>query len=389
MKNKIETVITKAVAFIKLTVINNKTKRRIAVLSSLCIVGLGLSIFGAIALLRNQSTYPQELPPVLSSISVSDVSEKSAVISWVTDKPTMSSVQIYSQNNMLISTVTEKIPVTEHRIFVDGLSPNTTYNFLISSEYKNNSLPPLKGQPFTTLAIDATALVLDNIGVTYDKDSSVIISWVTNEPAYGEIEYWTSDHSDKRTVSSDVLATTHIFNIAGVDVDKLYHYRVVSKDTNGNQATSEEGTFTLHVGLKVGTLAPDFTLQSIDGTSVTLSSYRGKPVMLYFWLWSCPDCRKKLPVIQEAFEKLPPNKITILAIHPKVEEPLIRNFVANGKITFNILLDQQELVKQLYKVKGLTANFFIDSDGTISKIDAHFHDVRQLEDIFTDVLSTE
>jgi len=389
MKNKIETVITKAVAFIKLTVINNKTKRRIAIVSSLCIVGLGLSIFGTIALLRNQSTYPQELPPVLSSISVSEVSEKSAVISWITDRPTMSSVQVYSQNNMLISTVTEKIPVTEHRIFIDGLSPDTTYNFQISSEYKNNSLPPLKGQPFTTLAIDAIALVLDDISITYQEDSRVIISWVTNKPTSGEIEYWASDRSDKRTISSDDLTPIHIFDIAGVDVDKLYHYRVVSKDTNGNQVTSEEGTFTLTVSLKVGTLAPDFTLQSIDGTSVTLSSYRGKPVMLYFWLWSCPDCREKLPVIQEAFEKLPPDKMTILAIHPKVEEPLIRNFIVNEKITFNILLDQQELVKKLYKVKGLTANFFIDSDGTISKIDAHFHDVKELEDIFTDVLSTE
>jgi peroxiredoxin len=383
MEKKIETVITKALAFIKLTVINIKTKRRIAILTSLGIVGLGLAIFGIIALLRNQTTYPQEPPPVLSSISVSEVSEKSAVISWVTDKPTLSSVQVYSQNNMLISTVTEKVAVTEHRISIDGLSPNTTYNFQIS-----DILPPLKGQPFTTLTIDAAALVLDDIKVSY-QDARVIIGWVTNKPASGEIEYWTSDRSDKRMISSEDLTPIHFFDIAGVDVDKLYHYRVVSKDTNGNQATSEEGTFTLTIPLKVGTLAPDFTLQSIDGTSVTLSSYRGKPVMLYFWSFSCPECREKLSVIQEAFEKLPPDKLTILAIHPKVEETLVRNFVANEDITFNILLDQQELVKKLYKVKGLAANFFIDSDGNISKIDAHFHNEKELENIFADVLSTE
>lgn len=377
MKNKIETIV------------NIRTKRRIAILTSLCIVGLGLAIFGIIAMLRNQTTYPQELPPTLSSISVLEVSQKSAVISWVTDKPTMSTVQIYSQNNTLISTVTEKVPVTEHRIFIDGLSPNTTYSFQISSEDKNNGLPPLKGQPFTTLAIDAIALVIDDISVTYQEDSRVIISWVTNKPASGQIEYWTSDNSDKRTIVSDDLTPIHIFDIAGVDVDKPYRYRVMSKDSSGDQVTSEEGTFTLTIPLKVGTLAPDFTLQSIDGTAVTLSSYRGKPVMLYFWSVSCPDCREKLPVIQEAFEKLPPDKMTILAVHPKADEALIRNFMTNEKITFTILLDKQESVKKLYKVKGLAANFFIDSDGTISKIDAHFHNVEELENIFTDVLSTK
>lgn len=314
MKNKIETVITKAVAYVKLTVANIKTKRRIAILTSLSIVGLGLAIFGTIALLGNQTTYPQELPPVPSSISVPDVSEKSAI---------------------------------------------------------------------------NAALVLDDISVTYQDDSRVIISWITNEPASGEIEYWASDRSDKRTISSDDLTPIHIFDINGVDIEKLYHYRVVSKDTNGNRVTSEEGTFTLIIPLKVGTLAPDFTLQSIDGTSVTLSSFRGKPAMLYFWSLSCPDCREKLPVVQGAFDKLPPDKMTILAIHPKAEKELIRSFVAKEKITYNILLDQQELVKKLYKVKGLAANFFIDSDGTISKIDAHFHDAEQLEDIFTEVLSTE
>jgi peroxiredoxin len=314
-KNKVETIKKRAAANKKLTAVNIKTKRRFAVLVSLCIVGLGLSIFGLIALFRNQTTYPQEVPPALSSTSVSEVSEK--------------------------------------------------------------------GVP-----IDAAALVLEDIHVTY-QDARVIISWVTNKPASGEIEYWASGSSDKRMISSDDLMPIHIFEIARVDADKPYSYRVKSKDANGNQVTSEEETFILIIPLKVGTLAPDFTLQSIDGKSVTLSSYRGKPVMLYFWRWSCPECREKLPVIQEAFEKLPPDKMTIIAIHPKAEEPLILNFVTNEKITFDILLDQQELVKKLYKVKGLVANFFIDSDGTISKIDAHYHNVKELDNIFTDVLSTD
>ena len=300
----------KAAAYTKLTAKN--IKPRFAILSGLCLLVLGLSVFGVITLLRNQSTSPQELPPVPSSISVPELPDKGTAM-----------------------------------------------------------------------------LKIDNIHVAYDKDTGITISWITDKEAYGEIEYWASDLSEKRTISGDALASIHVFNISGVEVDKLYYYRVVSRDTSGNKVTSEEKTFTFHINLAAGAPAPDFTLQSLNGTSVTLSSYRGKPVMLYFWLISCSACREKLPVVQEALEKLPQGKIAIFAIHPKADQLLIQNFIAKEKITFTVLLDPEGSVKQLYKVQVPTANFIIDNNGTISEVNAHFHNAGELESIFSDLLSTQ
>ncbi|HET9495047.1 MAG TPA: redoxin domain-containing protein, partial [Chloroflexia bacterium] len=48
---------------------------------------------------------------------------------------------------------------------------------------------------------------------------------------------------------------------------------------------------------RVGAEAPDFTLTDIDGSEVTLSSLRGKPVMVNFWATWCPPCRAEIPEI--------------------------------------------------------------------------------------------
>lgn len=137
-----------------MTAVTIKTKRRFAILAILCIAGLGLMIFGAIALLGTQTTHPQKPSPVISSISVSGVSKKSAVISWVTDKPTWSVVRVYSQGNVLVKLIDEDIPVKEHRIFINGLLPNTIYDFEIVSKYEGDNLTLAKGQQFKTLADD-------------------------------------------------------------------------------------------------------------------------------------------------------------------------------------------------------------------------------------------
>ena len=54
---------------------------------------------------------------------------------------------------------------------------------------------------------------------------------------------------------------------------------------------------------KAGTVAPDFTLSSLDGNTISLSDFKGKYVVLDFWASWCPDCIHDIPEIQS------PNKI--------------------------------------------------------------------------------
>ena len=55
--------------------------------------------------------------------------------------------------------------------------------------------------------------------------------------------------------------------------------------------------------VKVGSVAPDFTMQTIDGKPFSLSELKGRVVVLDFWASWCPDCRKEAPAVVELYKK--------------------------------------------------------------------------------------
>jgi peroxiredoxin len=131
----------------------------------------------------------------------------------------------------------------------------------------------------------------------------------------------------------------------------------------------------------IGKHAPDFTLNSLDGRTITLSDYRGKWVMLDFWIWTCSACRKKLPMVQEVCTRIPKEELEILAIHYKGRESIIRSYVEGEKLTIPVLLDLEAVACDLYNVHAFPTFFFIDGDGIIRLIDPEFNNAEELEGI--------
>lgn len=139
---------------------------------------------------------------------------------------------------------------------------------------------------------------------------------------------------------------------------------------------------TLPAGAQTGRRAPDFTLNSVDGNPITLSNYRGKPVMLYFWTMTCSGCREKMIVIQEAWDKISPGTIGILCIHVQGRASLIQNYAAGARLTVPILLDPDGAVAERYGVTGIPTSFFLDGEGVVRLIDANFDTAEELISIF-------
>ena len=122
--------------------------------------------------------------------------------------------------------------------------------------------------------------------------------------------------------------------------------------------------YTLNsTSLAVGEPAPDFELQALDGTSVCLSDFLGKPVLLTFGTTWCPDCRAEAPLLEELHQKYP--ELVVLAVDTKERIDAVRAYADELGITHRILLDLDGSVSQLYQVFAIPTELFIDADGVI------------------------
>ena len=121
--------------------------------------------------------------------------------------------------------------------------------------------------------------------------------------------------------------------------------------------------------VKVGDIAPDFSLKLTDGKTVKISDLRGKVVMLQFTASWCGVCRHEMPFIEsEIWQKHKANSnFALLAVDR--DEPLktVEKFAKSIPITYPIGLDPHADHFALYATRdaGITRNVIIDKTGKI------------------------
>ncbi len=119
-----------------------------------------------------------------------------------------------------------------------------------------------------------------------------------------------------------------------------------------------------------GFLAPEFALDTPNGTHYDLASLRGKPVVVNVWATWCPPCRAEMPALEQYYEKYQGQGLVVLGLNATDQDlPLnIVPFVQDNKLTFPILLDETGQVSQKYQVRSLPTTFFINRDGSIAEV---------------------
>ena len=111
--------------------------------------------------------------------------------------------------------------------------------------------------------------------------------------------------------------------------------------------------------------APDFTLQTTSGETVSLSDFRGKPVMLIFWKINCSACQFQMPYTQAFYDELSSETIAVLTINVGDSASAAQDYVTSRRLTFPVLLDRQGKAAQMYGLPGVPVTFLIDSEGIV------------------------
>ena len=115
--------------------------------------------------------------------------------------------------------------------------------------------------------------------------------------------------------------------------------------------------------------APDITLQLIDGNKLSLSSLKGKPILITFWATSCPGCIKEMPHLVELYNELHAKGLEIIGIAMPHDRPdYVMEMVKQKKIPYLISFDLQGIAVQAFGKVSLTpTTFLIDDEGKIVK----------------------
>jgi peroxiredoxin len=121
--------------------------------------------------------------------------------------------------------------------------------------------------------------------------------------------------------------------------------------------------------VKLGQMAPDFTLEFTDGTpSKKLSDLKGKVVMLQFTASWCSVCIKEMPHIEQQIWKVYKGKgLQLFGVDRKEPKETVIKFAERMKITYPLIMDEQSEIFSLYAhpTAGVTRNVLIDKSGKI------------------------
>jgi peroxiredoxin len=338
--------------------------------------------------------------PVISNIQYSDISRTSATVTWKTDKKSNSIVIYCLDGGTQCENAKDDAMVTDHVVKLTSLEQGKAYHVTVKSRLGDS--PDSLDASLESTAIlrvsdvrDTTPPAISDVNVSNISSSamggSAEITWKTDEPATSQVSYGTSaSHGTLQPSQTDTtLAKFHDVILYGLAPRTTFHYKVTSRDADGNEKSSPDATFITPApaGSSVGDSAPDFTLACADGSQVTLSALHGKKVIINFWNLNCHFCMEEMPYFKEVRSKYPDSSVAMLIINSAAggfsanRGEAVGAAITSAGWTFTVPLDEAGSVAQAYNVtSGIPVTFFIDSTGIIkSKQDGSFPSAAAIE----------
>ena len=120
---------------------------------------------------------------------------------------------------------------------------------------------------------------------------------------------------------------------------------------------------------RTGQPAPALVGTALDGSTIDLAAYRGRPVIVNFWASWCTPCRAEFPLFAERLASLGPSDgLVILGVLYKDEPALAQRFLDGAAAAWPTVTDSDGSIAATYRVVAPPQTYFIDKDGVLRAI---------------------
>ncbi|MBE3111616.1 MAG: TlpA family protein disulfide reductase [Acidobacteria bacterium] len=131
------------------------------------------------------------------------------------------------------------------------------------------------------------------------------------------------------------------------------------------------------------TPAPEFSLQDLQGDSLSLSSYKGKVLVLNFWATWCPPCRREIPDFIEAYKNLKDKGLEILGVSvDDLSAEALRDWTQKAGMNYPVALATAKIIADYQPGEFIPATIVIDRRGRIRYRQSNLMDKETLLRLF-------
>lgn len=175
------------------------------------------------------------------------------------------------------------------------------------------------------------------------------------------------DHHTDSYVSAMIINDHFAKDCSVAELEAKYQ-RLSDRVKNSSLGGKIRATLATLKATGIGQVAPDFTLQTPEGGSLTLSSLRGKCVLVDFWASWCGPCIRELPNIKKVYEKYHSRGFEVVSISLDDKMANWTKAIEKHQIPWlhvSSLKGWKCPVAQLYHVTGVPAMYLLDAEGRI------------------------
>jgi cytochrome c biogenesis protein CcmG, thiol:disulfide interchange protein DsbE len=115
----------------------------------------------------------------------------------------------------------------------------------------------------------------------------------------------------------------------------------------------------------IGTVAPDFSLTTLDGEPISLADLRGRPVIVNFWASWCLPCVEEFPILADAHERHADEGLAVVGVVYQDTSLAARTFLERQGAEWPSAADPDGRAAEAYGILAPPETFLIDRDGVI------------------------